>query len=875
LRAVSPWGGILMNRTPSVRTVRAVALLAGLLLSAPAWSQQQPGPAPSGPRVLLVTPAGGQAGTAVEVAVTGYDLDNAETLLFSDSRIKAELVGSVTNADAKTNPPKGPQGSGPTQTARFKVSVPAGTPTGTLDVRVVSKSGVSNPRAFVVGDLPETVEKEPNNDVAEAQRVEINSVVHGVIAAPTDVDYYLFAGKKGQRVVVHCAASTIDSKLTPAVQLYGKNGLYLAHNRDYRGSDAVLDAVLPEDGDYYVRVFAFTYTQGGPEHFYRLQVSTAPWIDAVFPPVVEAGKETQVTVYGRNLPGGQPDPTAVFEGRVLEKITLTVRPPAAAEGRLDFPGFVPPPASGLDGFALRLRNDTGSSNPYLLTVAQAPVILDNGDNDTPEKAQSVPVPCEIAGRIERARDRDWYRFEARKGEVLSIEVYGDRLGTTADFYFTLRAAGAKTPLVEMDDNPEVLHPTQFFSRTEDPARYKFEAPADGPYLLQVSSREADVQGGPRHLYRVRITAPRPDFRLVVMPPSATLPDAVTLQRGSSCYYTVFAWRQDGYEGPIRLTAEGLPPGVTCPPQTLAAGQKQGVLVLSADDSAGPWTGHVVVKGTAAINGRELVREVRPATITWATQANVPAVARLDVGMSLAVRDEPAPFRLSATFDKEGAQAGDKVTVKVKLERLSPDVKGTVAVTALTVPAGQGGNPAANAPAVFNNGQPLTLAAGRDEATATLDLRANMPPGPFTLVLRGTTTATVKDAQGRPRPNVALTQASAPATLRVAPKQVAELKLTPQNVTVKSGGEVEVTVKVNRLYGFDGPLQVQLMLPDGSKGVTAEEVTIPADRDEAKLVIRAAAGTPQGQRNGAAVRASATYENQPTVQEAKLTLNVVR
>ena len=48
------------------------------------------------------------------------------------------------------------------------------------------------------------------------------------------------------------------------------------------------------------------YTQGGPDYFYRLSISTAPWIDAVFPPVVEAGKATQVTIYGRNLPGGQP-----------------------------------------------------------------------------------------------------------------------------------------------------------------------------------------------------------------------------------------------------------------------------------------------------------------------------------------------------------------------------------------------------------------------------------------------------------------------------------------------------------------------------------------------------------------------------------------
>jgi len=45
----------------------------------------------------------------------------------------------------------------------------------------------------------------------------------------------------------------------------------------------------------------------------------------------------------------------------------------------------------------------------------------------------------------------------------------------------------------------------------------------------------------------------------------------------------------------------------------------------------------------------------------------------------------------------------------------------VTVTTLTLPVGQGGNPAPNAPATFNGGQPLTLQPGRDEATVTLDL----------------------------------------------------------------------------------------------------------------------------------------------------------
>src|SRR5207248_437576 len=101
-------------------------------------------------------------------------------------------------------------------------------------------------------------------------------------------------------------------------------------------------------------------------------------------PMVELGKSTRVTVHGRNLPGGVPDPAAVIDGRVLEKATLTVTPPADARAlqRLAFSGHVPPRMSGMDGFEVRVKNDAGASNPFLLTYARSPVVLDNGDNDT-------------------------------------------------------------------------------------------------------------------------------------------------------------------------------------------------------------------------------------------------------------------------------------------------------------------------------------------------------------------------------------------------------------------------------------------------------------------------------------------------------------
>src|SRR6185295_6589661 len=101
---------------------------------------------------------------------------------------------------------------------------------------------------------------------------------------------------------------------------------------------------------------------------------------------------------------------------------------AADQARLKLNGHVPPTMALLDGFEYRLKG----SNPFLMTYAQAPVIIENDDNDTAEKAQEVAVPCEIAGRMDKKRDRDWYAFTAKKGDVYMIEIFSHRIGAPTD-----------------------------------------------------------------------------------------------------------------------------------------------------------------------------------------------------------------------------------------------------------------------------------------------------------------------------------------------------------------------------------------------------------------------------------------------------------
>lgn len=809
-------------------------------------------------------PPGGQAGTSVAVTVSGQDLDDPQDLIFSQPGFRAERIEAVAPpADPKRTAMK--RAATPTTSFRFQVAIPADSRPGLHDVRVVNRWGVSNPRAFAVGDLAEVGEAEPNNDVGQAQRVALNTTVNGTISAPTDVDYIVFAGKQGERVVASGLASSIDSRLLPMLQLYDGAGRLLAANHEYRDTDALLDATLPVDGDYLLRVSEFTYSQGSGEHSYRLSITTAPWIDAVFPAVVEPGQTAALTVFGRNLPGGRPDPTAMIDGHVLDRLTTTVSVPGVpvALQELAYSGRVDPLATGQDGFEYRVRNESGASNPILLTYATAPVVHDAGENDAAEAAQDVTPPCEIAGRIERRRDRDFYAFAARKGDVLSIEAYGERLGAPVDLYLVLRDAAGKV-LVEADENPEVLGAVQFPARTDDPARLRFVAPADGRYVLMVSCRLAPLRAGLRQVYRVRIGPERPDFRLVVMPQAVGRPDAWVLGRGGQIDGAVFVWRLDGFNGAITLTAEGLPAGVSCRPQVVGPGLKQGTLVLQAAPDAPSWTGPIAVQGTATIGGRPVVRAARAATITWPVpQQNVPALSRLDRELVLAVRD-PAPFLLTAGTEEATVVQGDKVTVPLKLARLWPDLKAQVQVTAVNLPP----NLAA--------GQ-VSLSPGKDDAGVVLEAKPNVVPGVYSIVLRGQAQVPFsKDPTAKQKPNITVAQPATPVTLTIFPKQVATVSVAPNAPKATVGRETEVTVKVARMYDFAGEFRVELVLPPGTKGISSEPVTIPAGRDEAKLVLKVASDAPTGNRGNLIVRASAEAGGRvPTTQETKFGITVVK
>ena len=854
---------------------------------------QQPPPGLPSPRVQYVFPAGVKAGGSAEVTVTGFDLEEPEKLLFAHPGLTGAFVPPPTEPKPdpkdpkKKIPPPKPTPAGP---HTFKVTAAADVPPGVYDLRFVGKWGVSNPRSFVVGDLTEVNETEPNSDVPEAQKVEIGTTVNGVIATATDVDYTAFAGKKGQRVVISCLASAIDSKAAPMVQIYDLSGHKLAANRNYRDADALTDVILPADGEYLVRLFQFTYTAGGPDYTYRLSITAAPWIDAVFPPIVEPGKPAQVTLYGRNLPGGQPTDEYTVDGRPLEKLAVTVSAPADATSLVSR-DRVESTCALQDGFAYALKGPGGTSNPVTIYLARDKLTVKARPAAAPASAEVVPVPGVVAGFVADRGEKDWVAFNAKKGEKLILDLAAERIGTVGDFYLSVRDGTDPNRNLsgEQDDDPDSLHPTGFYTRTSDPADYTFTAPADGKYLVAVGCR--GTRSGPKAGYRLRIAPPNPDFRAVVMAYSRFYQTGSAAWRGGTQAYHVFAHRVDGYSGTLAVTADGLPAGVTARPLTIGPGVRWGLLVLDIAPGAAPVTTAITVKVTGTDSeGKQLARAARPVSVTWGIpqpDQNVPVLAKLDQALVLAVRPEKAFFSIKADVPnavvkpaggkEKDAKAngplivmrqGDKATVPVKVEWATDD-KPNVTLLAEPMAANPRDLPVTAAPA----GQPTK---DKPEVLVNLDAKTTAVPGLYTLVMRGTAQVAYTNETTKKKGNVPVEGFSTPITVLVVPNTLAKATAGPvANNAIKPGATAELPVKVERLHDFAGAFKVTFVPAKGADDVTATEVVIPAGQDEAKLVLKAAAGAKPGNRAGVVVVTAVYAGKYAVTDEAKVSFNVTK
>lgn len=123
---------------------------------------------------------------------------------------------------------------------------------------------------------------------------------------------------------------------------------------------------------------------------------------------------------------------------------------------------------------------------------RTPLVLEKEPNDSFKKAQSVKIGDTIQGSISRNQDVDVFRFDAKAGDRVVIEVLAARLGSALDSVLTVYDAAGD--IVATSDDIE--------GSTD--SRLDLTLTKAGAYLISLS--DAHDQGGQLHPYRLRIRA---------------------------------------------------------------------------------------------------------------------------------------------------------------------------------------------------------------------------------------------------------------------------------------------------------------------------------------------------------------------------------
>ncbi len=603
----------------------------------------------------FVYPAGGQRGTTFQVHLGGQGLEGVTNLYITGAGVR----GRVVEYNKRMNPqevrilsdqlqelknPPGQAAPDPKYTnmaARItrlvrdnvdqpacaaianrvvaEITIDADAPPGRRELRVDTPRGPSNPLVFLVGELPEvtgevvpasrliTLGKEAaslrrkSREPAAAEMMDsmmsammsavgpsgtpgdldddvvaltLPCTVNGQITSGT-VDRYRFRARKGQQLVLRAQARELVPYLAdavpgwfqPVLALWDARGREVAYKDDYRFKpDPVVVYEVPEDGDYLFAIYDAIY-RGREDFVYRVSIGELPFVTGVFPLGGPAGAATELTLRGVNL--------------------AATRVPAPAGG----PGVQAVTGRGSDG---RL------SNPVPFALDTLPECREREGNDDERRAQPLALPVIVNGRIDRPGDADVFEIEGRAGDVVVAEVTARRLDSPLDS--VLKLTDEQGRCLALNDDREDA--TSGLNTHHADSYLRVTLPAAGRYRLRLA--DTQHQGGDDYAYRLRVSAPQPEFALRVVPPS------LMVRSNAPAYPAVHLIRNDGFTNPVVVSLPDPPPGLFMRPVTFIGTQAMVRVEVRTTraEAAGPFPLRIV--GTVSNGAQTVVRAAVPA-----------------------------------------------------------------------------------------------------------------------------------------------------------------------------------------------------------------------------------------------------------------------
>jgi hypothetical protein len=589
--------------------------------------------AQTGPHIAYVYPAGGQVGTTFQITVGGQNVMSVSNAFFTGAGIRATILdrnrpmsqkdfaalrdrlkvlrekfqasgtgaagtNAWTEADAVEeenirqrilkNPPNRKANPAMIETITMAVSIATNASPGETEIRLVTLNGLSNPFKFCIGAMPEVSKPAaapanpdldsflvklgraamPSGTPKYESRIAWPVTVNGQIM-PGEVDRYRFAARRGQQLVVIARARSLIPYLADAVPgwfeatltIYDAQGKELANEErfDFK-PDPVMYFEVPDDGDYVVEIHDSIF-RGREDFVYRLTLGELPFVTGIFPLGCRAGEKTDVTLMGWNLR----ETSLAFDSARLE------------------PGIT------------ALTGQFFDPVPFAVDDLRETVEQPGHPSGT---AQIIWLPTIINGRIGQPGEEDVFKFDGYAGRKVVVEVFARRLNSPLDSYLRLADAAGKS-LAFNDDfedkgsGLETHHADSYLMAT---------LPAEGTYSVRIG--DAQGRGGPAFAYRLRISEPRPDFALRLVPSS------LAVRAGMNVPVTVYALRKDGFTNAIDLHLENAPGFSLGGPQVPENRDKVQVTLKASQGSGKIF--NPVLRGSATIGGQTVTRTAVPA-----------------------------------------------------------------------------------------------------------------------------------------------------------------------------------------------------------------------------------------------------------------------
>jgi hypothetical protein len=499
------------------------------------------------PNLSSITPSGGQRGVELEVSFNGDRLQDAEEILCYETGIQILKLNSITNRSIKAQLKLTPDGK-----------------LGEYHFRVRTKGGLSELRTFFVGPFPVVSEVEGNNQITNAQKIQLNTTVAGVVASE-DVDCFLLECKKGQRLSaevegIRLGRAVFDSRLS----VMDTNRTVLADSDDtWLGKqDPFVSFLVPQDGLYLIQVRESAY--GGNDNcHYRLHIGTFPRPLMAFPPGGKAGTEL---VLSYDTPA-----TGFFTNKI--KLPDVPQEKFAVYSELD---------------------NVPSPTPNWIQVSSFPNILESSPNQDREHATPAQMdpPLAFNGIISKPGEEDWFRFHSVKGVALELNVFARRLRSPLDS--VLEVFDLKGQAIASDDDGAGADSVVKFTPAETTN-----------YFVRI--RDTLGKSGHDYVYRIEVVPVAAQLTLKI--PEVSRNDTqsrqfISVPRGNR-FATLISAKRANFGGELSFSAEGLPTGVTLLAERMSGNIDSMPLVFEAAADA-PIAGKLLDLTATGTNGNQAV-----------------------------------------------------------------------------------------------------------------------------------------------------------------------------------------------------------------------------------------------------------------------------